>query len=67
LAINQNAAPLKPNQNKHASTTKNSHATVKKSGLMVTGKGAKKMSTNFRHGTELRDSIANINQERLQA
>ena len=33
---------------------------------MVQGKGAK-MNKNFRHGNELRDSIANINQERIQA
>ena len=36
-------------------------------GLIVTGKGASKMNKNFRHGSELRDSIANINQERIQA
>ena len=59
LAMNTNSAPIRAPL-KHATTTKHSKNNL--DGLVITGKAkTSKMTSNFRHGNELRDSIANIN------
>ena len=50
LAINKNAAPLKGKAHQVGSISE----------LAIQGKGK-----NYRHGSDLRDSIVNINHERI--